>query len=77
MLISTANEIAGHRLVRHIGMVRGITVRSRSVLGNFAGGVQSFFGGKLSVYVELAERPPGRRRSTIWFSTRRPPARTP
>jgi len=55
MLISTANEIAGHRLVRHIGMVRGITVRSRSVLGNFAGGVQSFFGGKLSVYVELAE----------------------
>ena len=35
--------------------MRGITVRSRSVIGNFAGGVQSLFGGKLSVYVELAE----------------------
>jgi uncharacterized protein YbjQ (UPF0145 family) len=35
--------------------VRGITVRSRSVIGNFAGGIQSLFGGKLSVFVDLAE----------------------
>jgi uncharacterized protein YbjQ (UPF0145 family) len=56
MLVSTANDIAGHRIVRHVGLVRGITVRSRSVLGNFAGGVQAIFGGKLSVYVDLAER---------------------
>ena len=39
---------------RHLGLVRGITVRSRSVVGNFVGGLQSVFGGKLSVYVELA-----------------------
>ncbi len=55
MLIVTTNDVPGHRVVKVIGLVRGITVRSRSVLGNFAGGVQSLFGGKLSVYVELAE----------------------
>ena len=55
MLVSTTNEIAGYRVVRHVGLVRGITVRSRSVVGNFLGNVQSFFGGKLSVYVSLAE----------------------
>ena len=55
MQVTTTNEIVGHRITRHIGLVRGITVRSRSVLGNFAGGIQSIFGGKLSIYVELAE----------------------
>jgi uncharacterized protein YbjQ (UPF0145 family) len=55
MQVSTTNDIAGARIVRHIGLVRGITVRSRSVIGNFAGGIQSIFGGKLSVYVSLAE----------------------
>jgi uncharacterized protein YbjQ (UPF0145 family) len=55
MMVSTTNEIAGFRIVRHLGLVRGITVRSRSVVGNFLGGVQSIFGGKLGVYVQLAE----------------------
>lgn len=55
MLVSTTNDMPGYRIVRHIGIVRGITVRSRSVIGNFAGGIQSLFGGKLSVYVSLAE----------------------
>jgi len=55
MLVSSSNDIPGHRVVRHIGIVRGITVRSRSVIGNFAGGIQSLFGGKLSVFVNLAE----------------------
>lgn len=55
MQVSTTNDIVGARIVRHIGLVRGITVRSRSVIGNFAGGIQSIFGGKLSVYVSLAE----------------------
>ena len=55
MLVSTTNDIPGHNITKHIGLVRGITVRSRSVLGNFAGGVQSIFGGKLTIYVELAE----------------------
>ena len=55
MIVSTTNDIAGHRIVRHLGVVRGITVRSRSIVGNFFGGVQTIFGGKLSVYVTLAE----------------------
>ena len=55
MLVSSSNDIPGYRVVRHIGIVRGITVRSRSVIGNFAGGIQSLFGGKLSVFVSLAE----------------------
>ncbi|WP_424362134.1 YbjQ family protein [Methylocystis parvus] len=55
MIVSTTNEIAGYRVVRHLGLVRGITVRSRSVVGNFFGGIQTIFGGKLSVYVNLAE----------------------
>jgi uncharacterized protein YbjQ (UPF0145 family) len=55
MIVATTNDLAGYRVVRHLGVVRGITVRSRSVVGNFVGGLQSVFGGKLSVYVELAE----------------------
>ena len=56
MIVSTTNDVAGYRIVRHLGLVRGITVRSRSVIGNFAGGLQTIFGGKLSIYVNLAER---------------------
>ena len=55
MIVATSNEIVGYRLVRHLGLVRGITVRSRSVIGNFIGGVQAIFGGKLGAYVHLAE----------------------
>lgn len=55
MLITTANDVQGRRIVRHIGVVRGITVRSRNVLGNLAGGLQSIFGGRLDAFVKLAE----------------------
>lgn len=55
-LITTANQLEGYRIVSHLGLVRGITVRSRSLLGNIGGGFQALFGGKLSIYVELCER---------------------
>lgn len=55
VIVSTTNDIPGYRIVRHLGVVRGITVRSRSVVGNFFGGIQSVFGGKLGIYVQLAE----------------------
>ena len=55
MLIVTTNDIPGHRVVRTLGVVRGITVRSRSIVGNLGGAIQSVFGGKLSIYVNLAE----------------------
>ncbi len=55
-LITTSNLLEGYRIVKHLGIVRGITVRSRSVFGNIAGGLQSLVGGRLSIYVELCER---------------------
>ncbi len=56
MIVATTNEIAGFRIVRHLGLCRGLTVRSRSVVGNMFGGLQSIFGGKISVYANLAEQ---------------------
>lgn len=55
MMVSTTNEIFGYRVVRHLGLCRGVTVRSRSVVGNWFGGVQAVFGGRLSVFAKLAE----------------------
>lgn len=56
MLVTTTNEIEGHRVTRYLGLVRGITVRSRSVLGNIGAGFQSLFGGNISIYTDLAEK---------------------
>ncbi|HEY5412608.1 MAG TPA: YbjQ family protein [Caulobacteraceae bacterium] len=55
MLVTTTNDLPGFRIVAHLGLVRGVTVRSRSVIGNLGGALQSVFGGKLSIYVDLAE----------------------
>jgi uncharacterized protein YbjQ (UPF0145 family) len=54
-MITTSFELYGYKVTRNLGVVRGITVRSRSLVGNIAGGLQSLFGGRLSVYVELCE----------------------
>jgi len=54
-LITTSTSLEGYKIVKHLGVIRGITVRSRSALGNIAGGFQSLFGGRLSIYVELCE----------------------
>ncbi|MDX7952627.1 heavy metal-binding domain-containing protein [Lichenihabitans sp. Uapishka_5] len=56
MIVATTNDIAGHRVTRHLGVCRGITVRSRSALGNIGAGFQALFGGNVSIYTELAER---------------------
>lgn len=53
--VTTANGFEGYHVVRYLGIVRGITVRSASALGNLAAGVQSFFGGNVQAYTELAE----------------------
>jgi len=55
-LITTANTLEGYKITKQLGIIRGITVRSRSVLGNIAGGLQSVFGGELSIFVELCEK---------------------
>jgi uncharacterized protein YbjQ (UPF0145 family) len=55
-MVTTNIELNGYKIVESLGVVRGITVRSRSIAGNIAGGVQSLFGGKLSIYVDLCEK---------------------
>jgi uncharacterized protein YbjQ (UPF0145 family) len=55
-MVTTALELAGWRIVRNIGVARGIVVRSRSLVGNFAGGLQTLFGGNISVYTNLCEQ---------------------
>lgn len=54
-MTTTAFSIDGYRVVRNLGVVRGITVRSRSVLGNLAGGIQTIFGGNITIFTELCE----------------------
>ena len=56
MLVATTNDLAGQRVVRYLGVVRGITVRSRSVIGTIGGALQSIVGGNLSLFTELAEK---------------------
>jgi len=56
MLVTTTNDIEGHRITRYLGLVRGLTVRSRSVIGNIGAGFQSLFGGNISIYTDLAEK---------------------
>ncbi len=55
-LITTALELPGYRIVKSLGVVRGLTVRSRSIVGNIAGGIQSLFGGNITIYTNLCER---------------------
>jgi uncharacterized protein YbjQ (UPF0145 family) len=54
-MVTTAFELPGYRIVRNLGVVRGVTVRSRSVVGNMVGGLQTIFGGNITVYTELCE----------------------
>jgi uncharacterized protein YbjQ (UPF0145 family) len=55
MLVATTNELAGHRVVAHLGVVRGVTVRSRNVVGQVGGAIQALLGGNVTVYTSLAE----------------------
>lgn len=55
-LVTTNIELSGYRVSKNLGVVRGITVRSRSLFGNIAGGFQTLFGGKISIYTQLCEK---------------------
>ena len=55
-MITTSIELSGYQITEHLGVVRGITVRSRSLLGNIAGGLQTLMGGRISIYIELCEK---------------------
>jgi uncharacterized protein YbjQ (UPF0145 family) len=56
LLITTAFDLPGQRVVRNLGVVRGIIVRSRSIVGNFGAAIQSLFGGNITLYTNLCER---------------------
>ena len=55
-LVTTALELPGYRTVRNLGVVRGIVVRSRSIIGNIGAGLQTLIGGNITLYTELCER---------------------
>ena len=54
-LVTTAFELPGCRIVKNLGLVRGIVCRSRNVVANFAAGIQTLFGGNITLYTELCE----------------------
>ena len=55
-LTTTAFELPGYRVVKSFGVVRGIMVRSRSIVGNLGASIQSIFGGNISLYTSMCER---------------------
>lgn len=55
-LTSTTFDLPGYRVVRSVGVVRGIIVRARSALGDIGASVQKFFGGNISLYTSLCEQ---------------------
>lgn len=55
-LTTTTFELPGYRVVKSFGVVRGIIVRSRSVLGNMGASIQAIFGGNITLYTNLCEQ---------------------
>ncbi len=56
MIVVTTNDLPGHKIIRYIGLVRGLTVRSRNLVANIGGGLQSLLGGNVTIYTDLAEQ---------------------
>jgi uncharacterized protein YbjQ (UPF0145 family) len=54
--ITTAFDLPGYKIGATLGLVRGIVVRSRSVVGNFGASIQSIFGGNITIYTDLCEQ---------------------
>ena len=55
-MVTTCNDLHGYRVARTMGLVRGITVRSRSVVGNIGAALQTLVGGNITIYTELCEK---------------------
>lgn len=55
-MTTTAFTLDGYRIVKNLGIVRGITVRSRSIFGTIGGSIQTLFGGNISLFTELCEK---------------------
>jgi uncharacterized protein YbjQ (UPF0145 family) len=55
-MVTTLFEMPGYRLVRNLGMVRGIVVRSRSIFGTIGASLQTIVGGNISLYTDMCEQ---------------------
>lgn len=55
-LVTTMNDLPGYRVVRTLGLVRGIVVRSRSVVGSIGASLQTLVGGNITLFSELCEK---------------------
>jgi uncharacterized protein YbjQ (UPF0145 family) len=55
-LVTTAFEVSGYRTVKNLGVVRGIVVRSRSIVGNIGAALQTLVGGNITLYTDLCEK---------------------
>jgi uncharacterized protein YbjQ (UPF0145 family) len=56
MMVTTSQELPGYRIMRNFGIVRGIIVRSRSLLGSIGAGLQTIIGGNITILTELCEK---------------------
>ena len=64
-MTTTAFELPGCTITKSLGVVRGVVVRSRSVIGTLGAGLQTIFGGNISLFTELAERARGQAFDTM------------
>jgi uncharacterized protein YbjQ (UPF0145 family) len=55
-MVTTALELPGYRVVRNLGVVRGIVVRSRSIFGTIGAGLQTVIGGNITILSQLCEK---------------------
>ena len=55
-MTTTTFDLEGFRVTRSLGVVRGITVRSRSIVGTIGGSLQTIFGGNITLFTELCEK---------------------
>jgi uncharacterized protein YbjQ (UPF0145 family) len=55
-MVTTALELPGYRVVRNLGVVRGIVVRSRSIFGTIGAGLQTIVGGNITLLSQLCEK---------------------
>jgi len=55
-MTTTTFELTGYETLKSVGLVRGLTVRSRSIVGNIGAGIQSLFGGNITIFTNLCEQ---------------------
>jgi uncharacterized protein YbjQ (UPF0145 family) len=56
MLVTTSTHLEGYKVVRQLGVVRGIIVRSRNLFGSLGASIQTIFGGNITIFTNLCDR---------------------